>query len=382
LAERIRILYLIDFAQQCSGGTERHLLRLTSRLDREVFEPEVVVFNTGHAFEQAMRESGVPIQHFPLKRVWDLNAWRRGKALRQLIEQRHPQIVQTYHAKADTFGVFVSRRAGVPVVISSRRDVGDRKPKVLRALSRISQRHCDRIITVCDAVGDRILADEGVPKSKQLTIYNGVDLERFRPQPADLPSATEARRALELEPEDFVVGMVAVFRAEKNYDVFLEAIRRASSEIPRLKVLAVGEGPERKRCYLFCVEHGMAEIVRFSGLVRDVRPYVQALDVGCLTCGSNEGFSNSLLEQMAMGVPLLVTDIGGNREVISPACGVVLPPNDPQRFTDAILDLYRHPEKRRQMSLEGRQRAVQKFREEGEIQQHEALYRELLCRKR
>jgi len=202
LAERIRILYLIDFARYCSGGTERHLLRLTSRLDRELFEPEVAVFNIGPEYEQAIRESGVPIHHFPLKRVWDLNAWRQEKALRHLIEQRRPQIVQTYHAKADTFGVFVSRRAGVPVVISSRRDVGDRKPMLLRALSRISQRYCDRIITVCDAVGDRILADEGVPKSKQLTIYNGVDLERYRPQPADMPSRSETRQALGLEAED------------------------------------------------------------------------------------------------------------------------------------------------------------------------------------
>lgn len=378
MAERTRILYLIDFARHCSGGTERHLLRLTSRIDRDAFEPEVVGFNNGPEFEQAMRESGTPIHHLPLQRVWDLEAWRQAKALRRLLERRRPRIVQTYHAKADSFGVFVSRHAGVPVVISSRRDVGDRKPKLLRALSRISQRYCDRIITVCDAVGDRILADEGVPKSKQLTIYNGVDLERFRPQPADLPAPADTRRALGLTTDDFVVGMIAIFRPEKNYDDFLEAIRRASAHIPRLRVLAVGAGTELDSCRRFCDAHGLSEIVSFPGLAQDVRPYIQALDVGCLTCGSNEGFSNSLLEQMSMGVPLLVTDVGGNREVISESCGLVLPPRDPQRFTDAIVELHRNPLKRLEMSRAGRERAEREFGEEREIRRHEQLYWELL----
>jgi len=374
-----RILYIIDTARVASGGTEKHLRVLASNLDPERFRPTIVTFDLGEDFRQRAEEDGLEIVHFRLRRIYDFNAMRRAVQLYRLIHAQRPDIVQTFHTKADIFGALVARLAGVEHLVSSRRDVADNKKPLHKKIGRYVNRLFDRVITVCDAVGERVHEWEAVPWSRQRTIYNGVDSERFSPENVDPALVARLRWEHGVSDDAFVVGMVANFRSEKNFDVFLEGVRRARTRIGRLKALAIGAGPTLEGCREFCDRSGLAEVVAFPGRIARVREYLSLMHVACLTPGSNEGFSNSILEKMSMGLPVVATSVGGNAEAIEDGrTGIVIPPGDPQRLAEAIVGLYEDPDRRESMGARARVRAVREFSLEKMIERHEELYHQIM----
>ena len=149
--------------------------------------------------------------------------------------------MQTYHQKADTYGALIAWLAGARHLISSKRDTGQLRKPLHVFLNRRLRGLFDAFIMVANGVSEAVVAQDRLPAQRVMTIYNGVDAMRFHPPSAD--AARDAARArLGLADEDFVVGMVAGFRAEKNHDVFFEGLSRAAPALPSLRVLAVGGG--------------------------------------------------------------------------------------------------------------------------------------------
>src|SRR5215469_12650051 len=358
-SDRIAILYLIDYFHR-TGGTETHLAQLITGLPADRFRCSLVAFDLGaNALLEGLRARGVPVIHLPVGREYvpraALQAWR----LAQLIRRERCDIVQTFHQKADTYGAVVARLAGAPHLVSSKRDTGDlRKPWHVycnRALSPLF----DAFIAVADSVRAAVLANDHLPPGRVFTIYNGVDTTRFA-----VPSAaqkTEARHRFDIEADEFVVGMVAGFRREKNHDVFFDGLLQALPSIPGLRVLAVGGGPllEQFRGRLAGTALGSRTV--FTGDVAEVLPCLWAMDVGCLTPGSNEGFSNAILEQMAVGLPVIVSDVGGNAEaVIDGSSGWVIPPLDSTALCEALLAVHGNQERAASMGRAARTRAQER----------------------
>src|SRR4029077_19085378 len=111
-----------------------------------------------------------------------------------------------------------------------------------------------------------------------------------------------------------------------------------------------------------------------------VLPYLWAMDVGCLTPGSNEGFSNAVIEQMATGLPMIVSNVGGNAEAVHDGVnGLVIPPHDAAAVARAVLSLYEDPARRAEMGRAARARVESEFSLEGMAAAHAELYR-ALCR--
>ena len=177
---------------------------------------------------------------------------------------------------------------------------------------------------------------------------------------------------------DFVVGMVAGFRPEKNHQVFFAGLLQAAPSIPSLKVLAVGAGPLLEQFRERLAQTVLAASTVFTGDVAEVLPCLWAMDVGCLTSGSNEGFSNAILEQMAVGLPMIVTDVGGNAEaVIDGENGRVIPSLDAAALSRALIDLHRNPARAAAMGRASRTRVEQRFSLERMCAEHIRLYRSL-----
>jgi len=113
----------------------------------------------------------------------------------------------------------------------------------------------------------------------------------------------------------------------------------------------------------------------FAGEVTDVRPWLWAMDVGCLTPGSNEGFSNAIIEQMATGLPMVVTDVGGNAEaVVDGSTGRVIPPNDATAVSAALEDMFADRERLREMGQAARLRVETRFSLDAMCLAHADLY--------
>jgi len=374
--DRIEILFIIDYFHR-TGGTEKHLAQLIAGLPADAFRCSVVAFDLGaNPLLAALRARGVPIISVPVGREYVLNAVLQAWRLSRLIRRNRYDIVQTFHQKADTYGALIARLSGVKHLISSKRDTGQLRKPWHFFLNRRLKSLFDAFIVVAEAVRVAVIANDRLPPSRITTIYNGVDIARFT-----VPSAQQRRDArthLGFAAEDFVVGMVAGFRPEKNHDVFFAGLLQAAPSIPSLKVVAVGAGPLLGRFRERTAQTELGARTVFAGDVPEVLPCLWAMDVGCLTSGSNEGFSNAILEQMAVGLPMIVTDVGGNAEaVIDGENGRVIPPLDAAALSRALIDLHRNPARAAAMGRASRTRVEERFSLERMCAEHIRLYRSL-----
>ncbi|MDP1879535.1 MAG: glycosyltransferase [Parachlamydiaceae bacterium] len=377
LTKKINILYIIDYLHD-QGGTERHLLYLLKLLSKERYNCIVVAFDTGTTkLTEEIKEIGVPLVHIPVGRYYTINAIKRAFDLRRIIIDNNIDIVQTFHFKSDFYGAIVARLSGVKNIVSSKRDIGDLKSSFHFFLNKLARGITKNYIVVAEAVGKIVVEREKVPQDKLKIIYNGVDLEKF--SPPKLSEIAKSREKLSLSETDFVIGTVAWMRPEKNYDVLFAGFEQAAEKIKELKLVIVGGGPLLGLFKDYVREKGIGGQVFFSGPVNDVRLYLQALDVACLIPGSNEGFSNSIIEKMAMGLPLIVSDVGGNAEaVLDGYNGIVIPPNNPRLLSDAIYKLWQNLKMRKEMGSRSLKRVREKFTLEEMTKSHEELYESLV----
>jgi glycosyltransferase involved in cell wall biosynthesis len=370
---KIKILFVIDYFHR-TGGTEKHLALLVEHLPRDRFDCTIVAFDLGQsALIDQIKQSGVPVIHVPVGREYTPNALWRASQLANIVRKGAFDIVQTFHQKSDTFGAIVAKLSGARHIISSKRDVAEFKKPWHFLVNRALRPLFERYIVVADAVGEVIAAKEGVERSRITRIYNGVDAVKFSPPGRELVVSAKAR--LGFAPGDFVVGMVAGFRPEKNYDVFFAAVAKAMQVIPELKVVVVGGGPLLEHSRGAHQSDTAAGKIVFAGDVADVSGHLQAMDVGCLIPGSNEGFSNAVLEKMAMGLPLIVTNVGGNAEaVLHGQNGLVIPPGDSGAFYEALLQMHSNAAQREEMGRKSRLFVEQKFTLQRMCEAHERLY--------
>jgi glycosyltransferase involved in cell wall biosynthesis len=288
-------------------------------------------------------------------------------------------ILQTFHQKSDTFGAIFGKLGGARRLVSSKRDTGELRTWLQHFLNRRLAFLFDRIIVVADAVADAFARSEGLDRRRMIKIYNGVDTNLFAP-PMTPEEKSEAKTAAGFDGGDFIVGMVAGFRPEKDYAMFFESMLEVMSDRPNVRVLAVGGGPLLAAFRSRSSALGKASRIRFTGDVADVRPLLRAMDVGCLVPSSNEGFSNSVIEKMAVGLPMVVTNVGGNAEaVVEGENGWVIAPRDMHALSAVIKRLHDDPELRRSMGQASRRLAQERFSLETMCRQHEELYASVLA---
>jgi len=375
----IKILFVIDYFHR-TGGTERHLTQLIAGLPREVFSCSLAAFDLGsNKLLDDLREQGVSILSFPVGREYVPNALVQAWRLSKLIRSNEYQIVQTFHQKADTFGALVAWVSGVKHIVSSKRDTGELRRPWHLFVNRRLQGFFDAFVVVAEAVRAAVIANDHLPARRIRTIYNGVDPVRFH-----VPSVDErktARARLGFRAEDFVVGVVASFRPEKNHEVLFEGASRALKAIPSLRILSLGAGPLYEKCRDWCERSALRDRVTFTGDVSDVVSYLWAMDVGVLPSGSNEGLSNAVLEQMSVGLPMIVTDVGGNGEAVADGSnGIVVAPLNAAELSTALIELSSDGPRREAMGRESRKRVEQKFTVEKMCEQHVNLYLSLISR--
>jgi glycosyltransferase involved in cell wall biosynthesis len=372
-AAPIHILYLIDFWAS-PGGTERHLSYLLGALDHSRFKCHVVIFNyQPNALVDKARAEGIEIIHLPVARYYTPNAFRQGIKLFRLIRERRIDVVQTFHYKSDIYGAVIARLAGVKRIISSKRDAADYKSEFRFFMHRLVRGITRRYIVVSEVVADVIRRKEKVPAERISVIYNGVDLDRYTVPDADTKAA--AKVALGFAPDAFVIGMSAWFRPEKDHQLLIDAYLAIVPSAPDARLAFVGAGPLFDHYRRQVAERHLEDRIKFIGSVDDVRGALQAFDVACLVPRINEGFSNSVLEKMATGLPVIVTDVGGNKEAVAQGrTGYVIPPGARAELEKHLLALYRDPALRARMSAASRERVEELFSLRQMIDRHVTLY--------
>lgn len=231
-----------------------------------------------------------------------------------------------------------------------------------------------RVVAVSEDVRERLRRYEGLQQQAISVIYNGVAPE----PPLDAATRTALRREWGFTPEDFVIGTVGRFDPIKNLPLLVNSLARAAAEAPNIRGLLVGDGPEFPATRDLIDRLRLANRVRLTGFREDARALVQCMDLFVLSSFS-EGTSMALLEAMAAGVPVAVTSVGGNPEIVlDGGTGWVVPSGAVEAMIGAILDAATDTAKRSAMGAAGRERFEQRFAFDRMIGRYRQCYRELI----
>jgi len=314
------------------GGTERQLLQMIDICNRAGMLPELWILRDTRWLTPEI--AGCPVKRFDIEK---LVSWRGVRSLVQLTQWLRAQqfdILQSIFYEANLIAPVLGRLARVPIILGTRRNLNHpRKGNPIR-LDLMAQAAMnllvDNVIANSHAVLEKIVESEFISRRRICVVYNGIDLEEMRPSPE---LREPMRKALGLDDDHILVGNVSGLRSIKGVKLFVDAAARAYQRDRRLRFVLVGDGELKSELEQVIQHCGLAGIVHLAGAADDVRPYLAAFDIAVL-CSYAEGFSNSLLEYMACGIPSIATDVGGNREALA-ECGLLVR-TDAEELANAI----------------------------------------------
>ncbi|WP_430397216.1 glycosyltransferase [Ferrovibrio sp.] len=356
------------------GGTERHLLQILPALKQRGIDVQLLLLRRGGALEAEMAAQGITIHGGPFRRLPMRPLMGFWHAVR-LIRQWQPDIVHCFLPEAYLMGGLAACLLGVPVRVMSRRSLNDyqRKHPLAGWLERRLHRHMTALLGNSRAVVAQ-LAAEGMPTARIGLIYNGVALLAAKHGRAEL------RQAFGLAPEALVFVLVANLIPYKGHADLIEAMAKAAPGLPPdTRVVCIGRDDGHGGALrLLAKLHGVAERFLWLGQLADhaqVASLLAAADAGLLV-SHEEGFSNAVLEGMAAGLPMLVTDVGGNAEAIGES-GLVVPPRDPAALAGGLIALA-DPARRLALGAKAAERAARHFSPAAMIDRYVSFYNDLV----
>jgi len=332
----ISILLLVRSLE--AGGAERQLVELARGLQRRGYRVTVATFYKKGPLLDDLEKARVPLIDLRKGGRWDLAGFLVRTAL--AIRKSRPAVIYSFLGGANIIASldrwFVPPTKLVWSIRASNMDL--RRYDWLHGLAywvecRLS-RTADLIISNSRA-GRDFAVEHGFPEDRIHVVPNGVDTDRFKPD-ADLRQ--RQRAAWGLSDEHIAVGVLARLDPMKGHGVFLKAAAKIVRQRSRLRIFVVGAGPEEDRLKRQAARLGLERTMRFTGPSETPEAALNALDICCSPSEFGEGFSNSIAEAMACGVPCVVTDVGDSARIVGDA-GEVVPPSDSRALGEAILRL-------------------------------------------
>lgn len=336
-----------------TGGAERHWATLVPALRERGLDASVLCLAEEGALFADLVATGVPATCARMTRRRD----PRGLVRAFELARPAPDVVVTRGVSAQVVGEAIARRARAPHVYNEHTPLTtDGKLLAARphqtALTRLVAPLVARVIAVTARQVDP-LVDLGYRRDRIEVVSNGVFPDRIQPT-ADRDAT---RAALGVGPDDRMVLCVSRLQPEKRVDVFVEAAAQARGEVGALRAFVAGEGDERARIEQLADGRG----VELLGVRRDVPDLISAADLVCLPSDS-EALPMSILEAMALGRPVVATDVGGTPEQIEhEQTGLLVAPGDVAGVAAALVRLAADPAAARAMGERGRERQRERF---------------------
>jgi len=346
------------------GGTERQMIELMRRLDRDRFDVHVACFHRRGAWLGRAEEYAASVTEFPITGFGKAATVAEARLFARWCRERELAIVHTADFYANIFGLPAAAFAGVPVRIGNRRELNPDKTVAQIAVQRAAYGCAHAVVANSRAAADR-LASERVPAKRVHVVPNGIDPADYQPREHDGP----IRR----------IVTVANLRPEKAHDVLIEAAALVLKRYPDAEFVCAGGGPRRAALESLARMRGVADRIRFPGHCEDIPRLLAESDLFVLPSRS-EAFPNSVLEAMAAGLPIVATRAGGITELIEhQRTGVLVPPDDVRALAFAILDLVQWRDHATELGRAARRVVETRYSYRRMVEQFERLYAEQLA---
>jgi sugar transferase (PEP-CTERM/EpsH1 system associated) len=344
------------------GGLERVVVNLVRGFRGTPYRMLVVCLEEGGPFVAEIEKLGGEVMVLGKKPGL---SWRSIRQLAKYFRQEQVTIVHTHNPSPHFHGTLGAVLGGVPIRVHTKH--GRNYPHIKKAvlLNHVLSWFTDVLVPVSDNVGDVARQIEKVNPRKVRRIWNGVDTDQYQS---------------EVRPPKPVVGTVARLSPEKDQQTMLAAFRVVADQLPEARLMFVGDGPCQADLKATAEKLGLTPQVDFLGARMDVPALLPTMSLFTLSSLS-EGISMTILEAMAAGRPIVATNVGGNREIVDPACGLIVPGRDPQVLGNAYLELLRDPVQSAKMGRAARQRVIDHFSLQAMVREYASLYEKLLEKK-
>ena len=350
------------------GGTEGQCARVAMGLAGRGSVHRVAVFRKEGFFLEDVEGVCGPVFDVGIRRMFTLDTWRRIQALAEFIRTERFDVVHLWDIDAVIFGSIAARLAGVPFV-TSRRDMAAIYPRHKLWMMRQADKNARGIVVNAEAIA-ALVHSLGIrtPVAVQPNILDVVEFDRL------------AEKSLDLQWGDrFVVGMICRLDPEKDGATFIRGFAKAVEDQPALRAVIAGDGEERTELEELTRKLGVDKHIAFLGEFHDVPALIKRIDVGILVPSHNEGLSNTILEYMAGGKPVIASECGGNRElVIDDHTGILIKPGDYLALSEAIRRVCSTPGLAEQWGRNGRKAIEDRHAPNAVVQAFASYYEEIV----
>lgn len=385
--KKIRIVNIITRMEL--GGPPILVLDILQHLDKERFESTIatgITIDRKYDMIGFARDKNIRVFAMP-SLVRDIHPLKDIKTLIKLViflKKEKFDIVHCHTSKGGFIGRLAAKLAGAKIIIySPHGDIFEGYFCKLATdffilLEKFAARFTDKIINLTKIEIERFL-EHGIGTRHQLKqIYNGINIKYYE---RAMTSNLKKRDEFGLGKDDFVCATVGRLVPVKGHTYLIKAIQKVVKVIPEAKFLFVGDGELKPKLSEEIKSYDLQRNVFLLGARSDIATILGCINVFLLP-SLNEGFGMVLIEAMAARKPVIATNVGGVPEVIiNGTTGILVPPEDPEAFSSAIIKLYNNPEMSLEMGLAGYKRAKKLFNIETTVHELEELYEALIAEK-
>lgn len=375
MSRKIRILFITVGLE--IGGTEKMIVRILRNINKHRYDVSLCCLEKKGPLHHEIERGKIDVLYLNIpKRPLLYSLLLHFVAVVRLfliLRKKRFKIVHSFLPRANIISRIAGYMAGVPIVISSNRTSRIRK-KYYLFLDWLTSPLVDKITAVSNAVGRYTIKKMKMKRDKIAVIENGIDfknleIEHYRKEDWGINSNTD------------VIGIVGRLVPVKGHKCFLRAAQIIKRESPHVKFFIVGDGPERERLKQMVRDLDLIDNIVFTGMVQNIFKFIKIFDI-LVSCSLWEGMSNSILEAMAMGKPVVATQVGGTPEiVIDGVNGFLVPSKDACLLASKVLILLRDRELCQRMGESGKIIVKERFDIKHTIRKMEDMYNNLLIEK-
>jgi glycosyltransferase involved in cell wall biosynthesis len=365
---KCKILYLA--LEMDMGGLQRVVNLLIRKINKDKFMPYLCCLDRGGLFYEQLDANSIS-KYILGRRPGKFDIIMFGKLVR-IIKDNRIDIIHSQNG-CSAYSALAGRLTGVKAIIHT--DHGRLVPERQAAImeDRYASYLMDRVVGVSAALTKYLAETVKINRRKLVTILNGIEISKYAKL---LPEEKRRRKtALGYEPDAMIIGTVCRLDKIKNLDLLIGSIPEIAREMPKCRVVIIGDGPEENHLKEMACRLQVQSKVDFLGRIEDVGKILPIYDLFVNTSHS-EGTSMTIVEAMSCSLPIVASAVGGNVELLDQSNGVLFESGNKAEFEKIVLELMKDTNRLERMGYESRKRVERNLSIERAVEQYENLYSE------